>query len=86
MEQEPLLKEPKPMPEPGPSGALSPSDHLRLLVDLLKPIGPELARRWVAALILIPEEERLAVIESVEAEIVRQYGSDQPASDGSSDA
>ena len=66
------------MPGPGPSGTLSPSDHLRLLVDLLKPVGPEIARRWVAALVLVPEEERLAVIESVEAEIVRQYASDDP--------
>lgn len=41
----------------------------------MKPIGPETARRWVAALLLIPEDERLAVIESIEAEIVRQYGS-----------
>jgi len=74
-DQRPLLKEPKPRPEHGPSGALSPSDHLKLLVDLMKPIGPETARRWVAALLLIPEDERLAVIESIEAEIVRQYGS-----------
>ena len=58
---------------------LSPSDHLRLLVDLLKPVGPEIARRWVAALLLVPEEERLAVIESVETEIVRQYASDDPS-------
>lgn len=29
----------------------------------------------MASLLLIPEEERLGVIESVEAEIVRQYGS-----------
>lgn len=86
MDQEPLLKEPKPTRGPEPSGALSPSDHLRLLVDLLKPVGPEIARRWVAALILIPEEERLAVIESVEAEIVRQYGSDKGPSDTPDDA
>ncbi len=65
------------MPGQGPSGTLSPSDHLKMLVDLLKPIGPEIARRWVAALLLIPEDERLAVIESVEAEIVRQYASDE---------
>lgn len=70
------------MPGPEPSGTLSPSDHLRLLVDLLKPIGPELARRWVAALLLIPEEERLAVIENVEAEIVRQYALDDPTDTG----
>ena len=55
---------------------LSPSDHLRLLVDLLKPTGPELARRWLAALTLVPEEERESVIESVEAEILKQFGGD----------
>lgn len=78
MDQQPLLKEPKPTPGPGPSGTLSPSDHLKLLVDLLKPLGPELARRLVAALTLVPEDQRLAVIQSVEAEIVRQYTSDEP--------
>jgi len=74
MDQNPLLNEPKPMSERAASEMLSPSDHLRLLVDLMKPAGPELARRWLAALTLVPEEERESVIESVEAEILRQYG------------
>ena len=64
------------MDERAASEMLSPSDHLRLLVDLMKPAGPELARRWLAALTLVPEDERQSVIESVEAEILRQYGGD----------
>jgi len=76
MNQNPLLKEPKPMSERAASEMLSPSDHLRLLVDLIRPAGPELARRWLAALTLVPEDERKGVIESVEAEILRQFGDD----------
>jgi hypothetical protein len=76
MGRNPLLKEPKPMVERAASEMLSPSDHLKLLVDLMKPAGPELSRRWLAALTLVPEEERKSVIKSVEAEIIRQYGDD----------
>ena len=78
MDQDPLLSEPKPMSERAASEMLSPSDHLRLLVDLMKPSGPELARRWLAALTLVPEDERQNVIESVEAEILRQYDEPRP--------
>lgn len=77
MDRDPLLREPKPMAERDASEKLSPSDHLKLLVDLMKPTGPELARRWLAALALVPEDERESVIESVEAEILRQYASEE---------
>lgn len=50
-----------------------PNDHLRLLIELLRPAGPELARRWLSALLLVPEHEREQVVDSVEAEIVNQY-------------
>jgi len=66
------------MSERAASEMLSPSDHLRLLVDLMKPTGPELARRWLAALSLVPEDERQGVVESVETEILRQYDKPEP--------
>lgn len=45
-----------------------------MLIELLKPTGPELARRWVAALLVAPEEDRAAIVEAVEARIYREYG------------
>lgn len=51
-----------------------PSDHLKLLIELMKPAGPELARRWVAALMLVPEGEREQVVEAVEAQIHGEFG------------
>ena len=47
-----------------------------MLTELMRAMGPELGRRWLAALTLVPEHERQAVIESVEAEILRQFGGD----------
>ena len=55
------------MPEP------SPSDHLRLLIELVKPAGPELARRWLSALLLVPESEREQVVEAIEQRIVEEF-------------
>lgn len=53
-----------------------PRDSARLLVELLKPAGVELGRRWLAPLLHVPEEEREEVVRSVEAEIVRTYAAD----------
>ncbi len=36
-------------------------------------MGPELARRWVAALMLVPEADRESVVEAVERRIVEEY-------------
>jgi len=44
-----------------------------MLTELLKPAGPELARRWLAALMLVPEPERAAVVEAVERQIVAEF-------------
>lgn len=60
---------------------LSPNDHLRLMVELMKPLTPELARRWLAALLQVPEEERLALVGRVERSIVETYASTGPASE-----
>ncbi len=49
-----------------------------MLIELLKPAGPERARRWVAALMLVPEDERDGVVDSVEARIVETYGHGDP--------
>ncbi|MEM8834995.1 MAG: hypothetical protein AAGD00_04150 [Planctomycetota bacterium] len=37
-----------PPTEPLESPTLSPSDNVRMIVELLKPAGPELARHWLA--------------------------------------
>ncbi len=52
----------------------SPNDHLRMLVELLRPAGPELGRRWLAALLLAPASEREAVVEAVERRMSEEYG------------
>jgi hypothetical protein len=44
-----------------------------MLVELLRPGGVELARRWVAALLLVPEGEREGVVAEVERRIVEVY-------------
>lgn len=51
-----------------------PSDHLRLLVELLRPCGVELARRWLAALLVAPAHEREAIVASVERRMTELYG------------
>lgn len=50
-----------------------PTDHVRLIVELLRPAGPDLARRWLSALLLVPEDEREVVVSSVEARIAESY-------------
>ncbi len=47
-----------------------------MLIELLKPSGPELARRWLAALMLVPEDVRGQVVDAVEAQIVADYVED----------
>ena len=44
-----------------------------MLIDLTEPVGAELSRRWLAALLLVPEGEREAVIEAVERQVAREY-------------
>lgn len=52
---------------------LSPNDHARMLVELLQPMGAELARRWVAGLLMVPREERERVVDAVVGRIVEVY-------------
>lgn len=55
---------------------LLPNEHLNMLIELLKPSGPELARRWLSALMLVPEDLRGQVVDAVESQIVADYASD----------
>lgn len=70
MTHPPLLAGPTDTSE---SNSLNPSDHVRMIVELLQPIGPDLARRWLAALLLVDRENREAVVESIERQIVAAY-------------
>ena len=62
-----------PASEPSDSSSLNPSDHVRMIVELLQPAGPDLARRWLAALMLVDRAERELVVESIERQIVAAY-------------
>ncbi len=57
----------------GGSPGLSPNDHLRLLVELLRPSGAELTRRWVTALLTAPEADREEIVASVERRMAEVY-------------
>lgn len=44
-----------------------------MLIELLRPAGPDMARRWLAALLLVPRDEREAIVRSVEQRICALY-------------
>lgn len=44
-----------------------------MLVELLRPGGVELARRWLAALALAPREDREAIVASIEQRMSELY-------------
>lgn len=44
-----------------------------MLVDLLDPAGPDLARRWLAALLLVDQGDRETLVAEVERRIVETY-------------
>ena len=44
-----------------------------MLVELLRPAGAELGRRWLACLMLAPESEREAIVESIERRMAELY-------------
>tara|TARA_Y100001933_G_scaffold72643_1_gene74188 strand:+ start:951 stop:1109 length:159 start_codon:yes stop_codon:yes gene_type:complete len=45
-----------------------------MLIEMMRPTGPELARRWLAALMLVPRDQREAVVASVEQRVVEEFG------------
>ncbi|MCE7974699.1 MAG: hypothetical protein DYG92_10330 [Leptolyngbya sp. PLA1] len=53
--------------EPESNPPLSPGEHLRMLIELMKPAGPDMARRWLACLLCVPESERPALLAEMEA-------------------
>lgn len=57
------------------SGGLSPNDHLSMMLELCKPESMGMIRRWVSALMLVPEGERAGVVRAVEKQIVEEFGS-----------
>lgn len=79
------MPQPRPLvhapPEPSASQTPFPlpGDDLRMLVELLRPAGPALARRWLAALMMAPEADRPAIVESVERRMANMYGARTPA-------
>lgn len=52
---------------------LSPGDHLKLLVEMMQPLGPQQARRWLAALLLVDRDEREPLIELIERHVAGLY-------------
>lgn len=44
-----------------------------MLVELLEPAGPDLARRWLAALLLVDREDRPALVAEIERRVVAAY-------------
>lgn len=44
-----------------------------MLIEMLRPGGPELMRRWVAALLLAPRLEREEIVNEVEGRLVELY-------------
>ena len=49
-----------------------------MLTELMRATGPELGRRWLSALTLVPENEREAVVSVVERQIVAEYADRAP--------
>lgn len=48
-----------------------------MLIELMQPAGPDLARRWLAVLTLVPESEREAVVRTVERQIHAEFAADR---------
>ncbi|MEM9083806.1 MAG: hypothetical protein AAGB34_09430 [Planctomycetota bacterium] len=44
-----------------------------MMLELMKGGGPELGRRWLAALYRAPAEEREAIVDAIEARILSIY-------------
>lgn len=51
-----------------------PNDHLRLLIEMLRPMGPELARRWLTVLASVPEDSREALVAELERRVAELGG------------
>jgi hypothetical protein len=47
-----------------------------MLLELLRPAGAELARRWMAALLMAPRDDREGIVEAIEQQMLREYHGD----------
>jgi len=56
-----------------------------MLTELMREGGVELSRRWVAALMLAPESEREAIVESVTQRLVELYPPESRGEDAAED-
>jgi hypothetical protein len=54
-----------------------PNDHVQTLIELLRPAGPDLARRLVSALLFAPAEERVGVVDAIERQMVELYAQEK---------
>lgn len=52
-----------------------------MLIELLNPATPDLARRWLAALLMVPSGEREETVARVESRIAELYGEEHARSD-----
>jgi hypothetical protein len=43
------------------------------MLELCKPESMTLVRRWVAALMLVPEDQRESIVQAVESQIVADF-------------
>lgn len=66
----------KPVNGPDPSPRLFPNEHVETMVELLRAAGPDLGRRMLAALALVPESEREELVAELERRIVDIYTDD----------
>lgn len=57
-----------------------------MLVELLQPLGPELVRRWVATLLMVPRDQRDGVVAAVEKRIAEMYEQSWRAGEAAADA
>jgi hypothetical protein len=56
-----------------------PNDHVRTIIELLRSTGPDLGRRWLAALTLVDPDEREEMVETIERRIAELYAPDDIA-------
>ncbi|GDX99724.1 hypothetical protein LBMAG48_21280 [Phycisphaerae bacterium] len=57
-----------------------------MLVELLQPLGPELVRRWVATLLMVPRDQREGVVAAVEQRIAEMYEQSWTAGQAAADS
>jgi hypothetical protein len=46
------------------------------MIELMKPVGAQTARRWISALMMVPEDQREPLVEAIEAQILAEYGNE----------